>query len=103
MTLSAAGYKVVEAVDGEDALNKAASHKIDAILTDQNMPNLDGIGFIRKFRQSHASVGVPIVFLSTESKDSLKTRAREAGATGWMVKPFDQAQLLAVVKKLVGA
>lgn len=103
MTLTGAGYRVIEAVDGEDALAKAASQKLDAILTDQNMPKLDGIGFIRKFRQTAAAVGVPIVFLSTENLDSLKAQAREAGATGWMVKPFDQTQLLAVVKKMVGA
>lgn len=103
MTLTGAGYRVVEAVDGEDALSKASGQKLDAILTDQNMPKLDGIGFIRRFRQTPAAVGVPIVFLSTENQDSLKAQARDAGATGWMVKPFDQAQLLAVVRKMVGA
>lgn len=103
MTLTGAGYSVVEAVDGQDALAKTATHKVNAILTDQNMPRLDGIGFIRKFRQSASAIGVPIVFLSTESNVSLKAQARDAGATGWMMKPFDQAQLLAVVKKMVGA
>lgn len=103
MTLSTAGYTVIEAEDGEQALSIATSQKVDAILTDQNMPRLDGLGFIRRFRETPAAAGVPIVFLSTESRDDLKTQARAAGATGWMVKPFDQAQLLAVVKKLVGA
>lgn len=103
LTLTGAGYSVVEAVDGQDALEKASAQKFDAILTDQNMPRLDGISFIRKFRGNAASVGVPIVFLSTESHDALKQQAREAGAIGWMMKPFDQAQLLAVVKKVAGA
>lgn len=101
-TLSTAGYNVIEAENGEDAFAKSQTHKIDAILTDQNMPQLDGLGFIRKFRQTAAATGVPIVFLSTESRDTLKAQAKEAGATGWMVKPFDQQQLLAVVRKLVG-
>jgi two-component system chemotaxis response regulator CheY len=103
LTLTGAGYAVVEAVDGEDALQKAMARKYDAILTDQNMPRLDGLSFIRKYRASSASVGVPIVFLSTESREDLKKQARDAGAIGWMMKPFDQAQLLAVVKKVAGA
>ncbi|MFA8384627.1 MAG: response regulator [Pelagibaca sp.] len=103
MTLSAAGYDIIEAVDGQDALEKAASVHVDAVLTDQNMPRLDGLGFIRKYRETPHSVGVPVVFLSTDSDAALKAQAKEAGATGWMVKPFDQTQILAVVKKIVGA
>ncbi|WP_439124660.1 response regulator [Marivita sp.] len=103
MTLSAAGYDVVEASDGQDGFEKATSTPIDAILTDQNMPRLDGLSFIRKFRETAQSVGIPVVFLSTESDASLKAQAKEVGATGWMVKPFDQNQILAVVKKIVGA
>ncbi|SNX74886.1 two-component system chemotaxis response regulator CheY [Cereibacter ovatus] len=103
LTLVGAGYTVVEAVDGQDALEKATAHRFDAILTDQNMPRLDGIGFIRQFRTLPEGKGVPIVFLSTESQDTLKAQAKEAGAIGWMIKPFDQAQLLAVVKKVAGA
>ncbi|MDT8856030.1 response regulator [Paracoccaceae bacterium Fryx2] len=103
LTLTGAGFAVVEACDGEDALAKVGAQRFDAILTDQNMPRLDGLGFIRKFRTSPDSIGVPIVFLSTESRDTLKEQARAAGATGWMMKPFDQAQLLAVMKKVVGA
>ena len=67
------------------------------------MPRLDGLSFIRKFRATPQSVGVPVVFLSTESDAALKAQAKDAGATGWMVKPFDQNQILAVVKKMVGA
>ncbi|AXQ93740.1 response regulator [Cereibacter azotoformans] len=103
LTLIGAGYTVVEAVDGQDALEKAGSQRFDAILTDQNMPRLDGIGFIRKLRTLPEGKGVPIVFLSTESQDTLRAQAKEAGAIGWMIKPFDQAQLLAVVKKVAGA
>lgn len=103
MTLSGAGYSVVLAVDGEDGLEKAQAHRPDAVLTDQNMPRLDGLGFIRKFRQTPASVGVPVVFISTESSSGIVQQAREAGATGWIVKPFDQAKLLSVVGKLVKA
>jgi two-component system, chemotaxis family, chemotaxis protein CheY len=102
MTLTGAGFAVTEAVDGEDALAKAANTRFDAVITDQNMPRLDGIGFIKKFRQMATAVGVPVVFLSTESRDDLKQAARAAGATGWMMKPFDQAKLLDVVRKVVG-
>ncbi len=103
MTLAGAGYDIIEAEDGQDAFEKATSNRIDAVLTDQNMPRLDGLSFIRQFRGTPQSVGVPIVFLSTESDATLKAQAKEAGATGWMVKPFDQNQILAVVKKIVGA
>ena len=103
MTLSGAGYNVVLAVDGKDGLQKALENRPDAVLTDQNMPQLDGIGFIRKFRQSPSSAGVPVVFISTESNAGIVQQARDAGATGWIVKPFDQAKLLSVVAKLVKA
>lgn len=103
MTLAAAGYDTIEAEDGQDALEKATSRRVNAIVTDQNMPRLDGLGFIRKFRKTPQSLGVPVVFLSTESDAGIKAQAKAAGATGWMVKPFDQAQILAVVKKMVGA
>jgi two-component system, chemotaxis family, chemotaxis protein CheY len=103
MTLTGAGYTVVLAVDGQDGLEKALSQRPDAVLTDQNMPRLDGLGFIRKFRQSSVSAGVPVVFISTESSQDIVQQARDAGATGWIVKPFDQAKLLSVVSKLVKA
>ncbi|GAA4226527.1 response regulator [Sagittula sp. NFXS13] len=103
MTLTGAGYKVVEAVDGQNGLDQARTCNPDAVLTDQNMPRLDGIGFIRKFRQMPESAGVPVVFISTESDAGIVQQARAAGATGWIVKPFDQAKLLAVVSKMVKA
>ncbi|WP_108659720.1 response regulator [Acuticoccus kandeliae] len=102
MTLTGAGYAVVEADDGQSALEKAGATRFDAIITDQNMPRLDGLSFIKKFRQLPTAMGVPVVFLSTESRDDLKAEAKAAGATGWMTKPFDQAQLISVVKKIVG-
>lgn len=102
LTLTNAGYVVVEAEDGEAALEKARSTRFDAVITDQNMPRLDGLGFIRKFRQLQNAMGVPVVFLSTESRADLKAEAKAAGATGWMTKPFDQATLVGVVKKMVG-
>ena len=103
MTLREAGYAVIEASDGREGLAKALAGKVDAILTDQNMPHMDGLSFIREYRKSPVSNGTPIIFLSTDSADDLKRQAREAGALGWMVKPFTQGQLLAVIKKVVGA
>lgn len=102
MTLGEAGYAVLEAVDGLDGLQKATTQVVDGIITDQNMPNMDGISFIRALRQHPSGKGVPIIVLSTESSEGLKQTAREVGATGWMVKPFDQARLVAVVKKVIG-
>lgn len=102
MTLQEAGYDVIEAVDGRDGLEKALSQPVDAIITDQNMPNLDGLGFIRELRQHAAGKGVPIIVLSTDSEEGLKAQAREAGALGWMVKPFTQDKLLAVIRKVLG-
>jgi two-component system chemotaxis response regulator CheY len=102
MTLQEAGYDVIEGIDGQDGLEKATSSRVDAIIVDQNMPRLDGIGMIRALRQHPNGQGVPVVVLSTESEDSLKQQAREAGALGWMVKPFTQDKLLAVVRKVAG-
>ena len=103
MTLKGAGLDVVEAVDGADGYAKAIAHTINAVITDLNMPQMNGIEFIRKYRQHPSSKGVPIILLTTESDDELKRQAKEAGATGWMVKPFKQDQLLAVIKKVTGA
>lgn len=103
ITLASAGYRVIEAVDGADGYAKATSNTIDAVLTDLNMPQMNGIEFIRKYRTHPSSRGIPIVFLTTESDDELKRQAKEAGATGWIVKPFKQDQLLAVIKKVAGA
>jgi two-component system chemotaxis response regulator CheY len=102
MTLTAAGYTVVEAGDGVEGLAKAKSHSCQMVVTDLNMPNMDGLTFIRELRRVPAYQGVPIVFLTTESDDGLKQQAKAAGATGWITKPFKPDQLTAVAKKLLG-
>ncbi len=99
-TLKDAGYEVVEAVDGQDALGKL-SGKLDMIITDLNMPNMDGIELIRQVRSLPEYKFVPIIMLTTESQAGKKQEGKEAGATGWIVKPFKPDQLLAVVKKVV--
>ena len=100
-TLSGAGYQVVEAVDGLDAYEKAVSQTFDLILTDQNMPKLDGLGLTRKLREHSQFKTVPILMLTTESSDLMKQAGRAAGATGWLVKPFDPTRLLEVIKKVI--
>jgi two-component system, chemotaxis family, chemotaxis protein CheY len=100
-TLSGAGYAVIEAVDGQDALAKLAA-PVHLVITDLNMPNLDGLGLIRSVRANPACKGIPIIMLTTESQESRKQEGKAAGATGWIVKPFTTQQLLAVVKKVLG-
>lgn len=101
--LSGAGYEVTDAIDGKDGLAKLEkSGAVNLILTDLNMPNLDGVGFIKAVRASSAHRLTPIVVISTESQQEKKQEARAAGATGWIVKPFTPEQLLAVVKKVIG-
>ncbi|CAM3448871.1 response regulator [Paracoccus nototheniae] len=100
--LQSAGYSASTAVDGADALTKLTGGPLSLIITDLNMPNMDGITMIRNVRTLPAYAGVPIVMLTTESDETKKQEGRSAGATGWLVKPFDQARLLAVVAKLVG-
>jgi two-component system chemotaxis response regulator CheY len=99
-TLSNAGYNVVEAVDGKDALGKLNAD-VKMIITDLNMPNMDGITFIKNVRQNASFKFVPIVMLTTESQATKKQEGKSAGATGWIVKPFKPDQLLSVVKKVM--
>lgn len=101
-SLKAAGYFVTEAVDGVDGLEKAKEHTFDLVLTDQNMPNMDGITLIQRLRELPAYTRVPILMLTTETSVEMKTKGKEAGATGWLVKPFDPQRLLDVVKKVIG-
>lgn len=101
-TLKQNGYDVIEAVDGKDALAKLATQKIDMLITDLNMPNLDGIGLIRGVRSGTLNRFVPIIMLTTESQETRKAEGKAAGATGWIVKPFKPEQLIAVVKKVLG-
>lgn len=101
-TLKQNGFEVIEAVDGQDALQKLAGKKVDMLLTDLNMPRLDGIGLIKGVRAGSLNKFIPIVMLTTESQDSKKSEGKAAGATGWIVKPFKPEQLIAVVKKVLG-
>ena len=101
-TLKQGGYDVVEAVDGKDALQKLGTTKVDMLITDLNMPNLDGIGLIKGARALANCRFIPIIMLTTESQDSRKQEGKAAGATGWIVKPFKPEQLMAVVKKVLG-
>jgi two-component system chemotaxis response regulator CheY len=103
LTLSGAGYDVVQASDGAEGYNKAIGTRVAAVVTDLNMPVMNGLDFIRKYRAHPSSAGVPIVFLTTESDEALKREAREAGATGWIVKPFKQEQLIAIIRKVAGS
>ncbi|MFZ5575349.1 MAG: response regulator [Pseudomonadota bacterium] len=101
-SLKAAGYGVIEAVDGQDGLNKAKLQQVDLVLTDQNMPVMDGLTLIKALRGLKNYQSVPILMLTTESSDEMKARGRAAGANGWLVKPFDPARLTEVVRKLIG-
>ena len=103
LTLTGAGYQVVQAANGADGLAKARAGGVDMVLTDVNMPVMDGLTLIRELRKLPAFKGVPIVFLTTESDAGMKQQAKAAGATGWITKPFQQDQLLAVVRKVLGA
>jgi two-component system chemotaxis response regulator CheY len=102
IALSGAGYTVSEAVDGLDGLAKAKIKRFDAIVTDLNMPNMDGLKMIEEMRRLPNQVGVPIVFLTTESDAGLKSRAKAAGATAWLTKPFEPDQLVKLVNKVLG-
>ncbi|MYM40775.1 MULTISPECIES: response regulator [Telluria group] len=101
-SLKAAGYQVVEAVDGQDGLDKAKQQTVDLVLTDQNMPRMDGLQLIKLLRELPAYQKTPILMLTTESSDEMKSKGRAAGANGWLVKPFDPQRLIEVVKKVIG-
>lgn len=101
-SLKAAGYDVIEAVDGNDGLNKAKKHSVDLVLTDQNMPGMDGLSLIRTLRGMTSYQRIPILMLTTESSEEMKAKGRAAGASGWLVKPFDPQRLTEVVKKVIG-
>ncbi len=101
-TLKGAGYEVVEAVDGQDGWDKAKMKTVDLVLTDQNMPRMDGLTLIKNLRDMPAYRSVPILMLTTESGENMKMQGKAAGATGWLVKPFDPQKLLEVLKKVLG-
>lgn len=102
-TLQKAGFEVSTAVDGVDGIEKFQHEDADLVITDVNMPNKDGFGVIADIRGGTRNRTVPVLVLTTESGAALKERARQAGATGWIVKPFDDEALVAVIRRLTGA
>ena len=101
-TLKGAGHEVIEAGDGAEALNTLKTRGVDLVITDVNMPNMDGITLTRNLRTLPQFARTPIILLTTESSPEKKAEGKAAGATGWIVKPFQQEQLLAVVAKVLG-
>ncbi len=100
-TLQGAGHTVIEACDGVDALGKAKQGPVDLVISDVNMPNMDGISLIAELRKLPAYKFIPILMLTTESSMDKKMAGKSAGATGWVVKPFNPEQLLATIKKVL--
>jgi two-component system chemotaxis response regulator CheY len=99
--LQDAGFEVIAAVDGEDALARVDGKRVEMVITDLNMPKMDGIELIKQLRLKPAYKFTPIVMLTTESQETKKQEGRRAGASGWIVKPFTPEQLIGVVKKFV--
>ena len=100
-TLKGAGYNVIEAADGQEAYEKAMTQSVDLVLTDQNMPRMDGVTLVKNLRGLATYTSTPILILTTESSDEMKSKGRAAGATGWLVKPFDPTKLLEVIRKVI--
>ena len=101
IALRGAGYDVIEACDGKDALAKLTGQKVHLIISDDNMPNMDGITFVKNLKQMPAYKFTPVIMLTTESQEGKKTEGRDAGAKAWVVKPFQPAQMLTAVSRLV--
>ena len=101
IALKGAGYEVIEGVDGTDALTKLDGQKIHLIISDVNMPKMDGITFVREAKKLPAYKFTPIIMLTTESEEGKKLEGQAAGAKAWVVKPFQPAQMLAAVSKLI--
>ena len=101
-TRKGAGYEVVETVDGVEALEVAKTRSFDLVVTDVNMPNMDGITLIKELRNLPDYKFTPLLMLTTESAAEKKQQGKAAGATGWIVKPFDPEQLLGTIKKVLG-
>ncbi|MEI6986856.1 MAG: response regulator [Rhodospirillaceae bacterium] len=102
LTLAISGYRIVEAVDGLDGLEKARNNTVDMVITDFNMPRMNGLEFINELRVLPAFKGVPIVFVTTESDQAKRAQSKAAGATAWITKPFAPDHLLKVVRRLLG-
>jgi two-component system chemotaxis response regulator CheY len=103
VTLRSAGYQVVEASDGDEALEYARKHPVDLVLTDVNMPRMDGITLVAQLRTLPSYHLTPLLLLTTESSPDRKRQGKQAGATGWMVKPFNPEQLLATLERVLGS
>lgn len=101
IALRGAGYDVIEGCDGKDALSKLTGQKVHLIISDVNMPNMDGISFVRELKKNPLYKFTPVIMLTTESQESKKKEGQEAGARAWVVKPFQPAQMLAAVSKLI--
>jgi two-component system chemotaxis response regulator CheY len=101
IALRGAGYEVTEACDGQDALSKLTGQKVHLIISDVNMPNMDGITFVKNVKQMPLYKFTPVIMLTTENQDTKKREGQAAGAKAWVVKPFQPAQLLGAVEKLV--
>jgi two-component system chemotaxis response regulator CheY len=101
LALRSAGYSVIEGIDGQDALNKLKGQKVHLIISDVNMPNMDGITFVQEVKKNPLYKFTPIIMLTTESQEGKKTQGQAAGAKAWVVKPFQPAQMLAAVSKLI--
>ena len=101
IALTGAGYSVIEAVDGKDGLDKLDGRKIHLIISDVNMPNMDGIAFLKEVKKLPNYKFTPIIMLTTESQEAKKQEGQQAGAKAWMVKPFKPEQMLAAVSKLM--
>lgn len=101
ITLANAGYEAVEACDGRDALAKLTGQRVHLMICDVNMPNMDGIQFLKALRELAAYRFTPVIMLTTEAGEELKRAGQAAGARAWVVKPFKPEQLLAAVAKLV--
>ena len=101
IALKGAGYEVIEACDGKDALGKISGKKIHLVISDVNMPNMDGITLVKELKKLSEHKFTPIIMLTTESQEAKKLEGQAAGAKAWVVKPFQPAQMLAAVSKLV--
>ncbi|MBF0627761.1 MAG: response regulator [Magnetococcales bacterium] len=101
LTLAVRGYRIIEAVDGLDGLEKAQTTTVDLVITDLNMPRMGGLEFIAALRNLMEYKGVPILFVTTENDETLRARARELGATGWLTKPFAPEVLLKITRRLL--
>lgn len=101
IALKGAGYGVIEACDGQDALAKLRGQKINLVISDVNMPNMDGITFVKEMKKLPEFKFTPVIMLTTEGQESKKQEGQAAGAKAWVVKPFQPAQMLAAVSKLV--